>query len=470
MLKGKMTIELTDVNTGKTDVIEEENMVTNALSEIFRPLGHLMNADSIYNQFNSYYTKLLGGLLLFDNNIEEDPNQLYAPANANLVGCAVYNTQNNTTGKMRGGYNQTESEYNAKNRYMKFVYDFSTSQANGTISCVALTHQQGGYTTYGSSDAVLNTGNSTAISPYNGTLQYVHTSYTGANTGDKYSGLSVGTTEVLFLLDPDNDVAYYFKIKSATSISIIKRRMYLKSVSIFENPYSQKALMEEFELDALGTALSTSYFAYNFDVTDNCLYIFSSANYSTAVNGTYQITRIKISDWSIRQWTMTNTTNEILTTNGMRFAFANNGYVYLRGYNSPYELYKFEIGNSANVVKIKRSGMSSIDCWPMFAINGRIYFQAFSNTSSYNHVYIVNEETNECLKSENYCLQYAGSNTPCYTPVLNHQMLLFCSYGNWSTGPFFIPANYLGTINNLSEPVTKTADKTMKITYTIQEQ
>lgn len=183
---------------------------------------------------------------------------------------------------------------------------------------------------------------------------------TGANTGDKYSGLKVGTTEVLFLLDPDNDVAYYFKIKSATSISIVKRRMYLKSVSIFENPYSQKALMEEFELDALGTALSTNYFGYNFDVTDNCLYIFSCANYSTAVNGTYQITRIKFSDWSIRQWTMTNTTNEVLTTNGMRFAFANNGYVYLRGYNSPYELYKFEIGNSANVVKIKRSGMPCV--------------------------------------------------------------------------------------------------------------
>lgn len=185
---------------------------------------------------------------------------------------------------MRGGYNQTESEFNAKNRYMKFVYDFSTSQANGTISCVALTHQQGGYTTYGSSDAVLNTGNSTAISPYSSTLQYVYTSYTGANTGDKYSGLTVGTTEVLFLLDPDNDVAYYFKIKNANTISIVKRRMYLKSVSIFENPYSQKALLEEFELDALGTALSTNYFAYNFDVTDNCLYVFSCANYSTAVN------------------------------------------------------------------------------------------------------------------------------------------------------------------------------------------
>lgn len=275
--------------------------------------------------------------------------------------------------------------------------------------------------------------------------------------------------EMLFLLDPDNDVAYYFKIKNNTTISIIKRRMYLKSVSVFENPYTQKAKIEEFDLDALGTALSTSYIGYNYDVTDNCLYIFSCANYSTAVNGTYQITRIKLSDWSVRQWTLVNTTGEVLATNGMRFAFVNNGYVYLKGYNSPYEIYKFELGNSANVVKIKRSGMGSNDGWPVFTINGRIYYQTFSSNSSYCHVYIVNEETNECLKAENYCI-YASNNTPCYTPVLNHPMLFYCSYGSWSTGPFFIVANYLATINNLSEPVTKTADKTMKITYTLQEQ
>lgn len=30
--------------------------------------------------------------------------------------------------------------------------------------------------------------------------------------------------------------------------------------------------------------------------------------------------------------------------------------------------------------------------------------------------------------------------------------------------------NYLATINNLDMPVTKTADKTMKITYILQEQ
>ena len=55
-----MTIELTDVKSGEKDVIEEENMVTNALANIFAPLGHLMNTDTIYNQYNSYYAKLLG--------------------------------------------------------------------------------------------------------------------------------------------------------------------------------------------------------------------------------------------------------------------------------------------------------------------------------------------------------------------------------------------------------------------------
>ena len=55
MLKGKMTIELTDVNTGEVNVIKEENMVTNALANIFAPLGHLVNADTIYNSYNSYF-------------------------------------------------------------------------------------------------------------------------------------------------------------------------------------------------------------------------------------------------------------------------------------------------------------------------------------------------------------------------------------------------------------------------------
>ena len=108
-----------------------------------------------------------------------------------MVGCAAYGLQNNTTGKMRGGFNQTESELNLANRYMKYVYDFATSQANGTISCVCLTHLNGGFTSYGSDDAVFNSSYPLGVSLYDSPLQYVYTSYTGANTGDKYSGLTL---------------------------------------------------------------------------------------------------------------------------------------------------------------------------------------------------------------------------------------------------------------------------------------
>ena len=34
----------------------------------------------------------------------------------------------------------------------------------------------------------------------------------------------------------------------------------------------------------------------------------------------------------------------------------------------------------------------------------------------------------------------------------------------------FLHTPYLGTINNLSSPILKTADKTMKITYTLTEE
>ncbi len=44
-LKGKTTIELTDVNSGEVTTVEEENMVTNALNYFFNsnPMGVFHN-------------------------------------------------------------------------------------------------------------------------------------------------------------------------------------------------------------------------------------------------------------------------------------------------------------------------------------------------------------------------------------------------------------------------------------------
>ena len=72
MLKGKSVIELTDVHTGEVEVIEEENMVTNALQHIFNPMGYVKAADPMYTtEYVYYYTTLTGGLLLLNKTLEE---------------------------------------------------------------------------------------------------------------------------------------------------------------------------------------------------------------------------------------------------------------------------------------------------------------------------------------------------------------------------------------------------------------
>lgn len=467
MLKGKMKIEMTDVHTGETETVLEQNMVTNALTNIFKPMGLDKSPSKLLTGMNPYYRNVLGGLLLFDSEIEENVNNLYPPSGVNLVGCAAYGVQNNTTGTLRGGFNQTESELNMIDRYMKYVYDFTTSQANGTIACVCLTHKNGGYTSYGGKDAPFGNNYGLGMQVCDGQLQYVYTNYTGASTGDKYSGLSIGTTECIFLINMDEDIVYYFRIDTTKKITITKRRAYMKSVSVLENPYNQKPLVDSFELEELKTEIPSNYISYNFDPADNCLYIVSCAKYYVDVNATFVITKVNFSTWKVTQYTMTNTTSERINLGGMRTSYCHRGYIIFRGYNNSNHIFKMEIGNSANVEQLKFVGFTSVTGTFALGINGRIYIEGYSSSTYY--LYVINLDTDEILRVEASRI-IGGSNYPCYTPVLNEPMLWYASYGNSSTIGYFIMSNYLATINNLSEPVTKTADKTMKVTYIIQEQ
>jgi hypothetical protein len=472
MLKGTMKIEMTDVHTGETETVLEHNMVTDALTEIFRPLGLAKSPAKLLNSFAPYYQNLLGGLLLFDNPIEEKTSNIFAPSDANLVGCASYGVQNNTTGTLRGGYNQTESEYNITDRYMKYVYDFATSQANGTIACVCLTHKNAGFTSYGGKDAVMNSSYVLGQQVCDGQLHYVYTNCTGANTGDRFSGYTIGTTELLFLISREDDCCYYLRIDSASKLTIVRRRAYLKSVSVLENPYNKKFLIDEQTIELTTPLLAgtnTGYTSYYFDIEDNCLYLISSSASYISVNGTFQITKIRMDGWKVTQYTMTNTSDTNLNTSGMRYAIVHRGYLFIRGNGSPYNLYMMEVGNSANIKKFKMVGISSVSGNFCFAINGRIYFEVNTTNSGYYVMSIANMDTAEIMKAEVSRIM-CGSYAPSYTPVLNEPLLWYGSYGNTSTMGYFILLHYLATINNLSEPVTKTADKTMKVTYIIQEQ
>lgn len=468
MLKGLTTIELTDVNTGQVDTYSYENMVTNALTEVFRPLGLAKSPALFYSSFAPFHEVLLGGILLFDSRIDENPNNFFAPSNANLVACGVMGIQNSTTGTLRGGYNVSESEFDVENGFMKYVYDFTTTQGNGTINSVCLTHINSGYDGYGSKDVVTNT-TCQLVQVCNGDLQYVRTTDTGANTSDKYGGYTVGVSEQIFLIDRGEDVVYYFRIDGTDQLTFTKRKAYLKNVSVFENPNTTKALVYEETITLDEPLVSTTNVTYNFDTSDNCLYLVGARATSTAIDGTFQVIKIELDTWEVTNYTATNTTGVIIGTNrSIRFGFVCDGYLLVKANASPYTIYKLEIDNWANVTEFSRPDGTILSSTPAFALNNRVYYRSTSS----GQVGIANMETCEVLRPS--CNGDYGSYNGAFTPVLNEPLLFFYSQGvsqGWSyAGSFVMQTNYLATINNLGETVTKTADKTMKITYLIREE
>lgn len=133
MLKGHTKIILTNVETGEQEIHEDNNLITNAIDKIIN-ISLAMNHSP-----NSYLlpiaTKLLGGIMLFDGELTENVNNIHFPVEAHLVAYADQTT--NTSDGHRGSYNVSES--GKTDTGFVSVWDFGTSQANGTICAVART-------------------------------------------------------------------------------------------------------------------------------------------------------------------------------------------------------------------------------------------------------------------------------------------------------------------------------------------
>lgn len=146
MLKGKLTIDLHNHRSGFTERYEEENMVTNAITELVNGVSssNQSEAQMFHNSLDdtefSYKVfpialQGLGGLLLFDSPLDERPDNILLPSNSHLVGYA--DNYVNSTSTLKGSRNNIESR-RIENGYTT-VWDFSTSQCNSMISSIART-------------------------------------------------------------------------------------------------------------------------------------------------------------------------------------------------------------------------------------------------------------------------------------------------------------------------------------------
>ena len=185
-IKGHSIIELTDVKTGKKEVYENDNMVTNALDKYFEDVG-AFNTSPLYdtNVRNDLIPKLLGGLLILDTELQEDANNIICPTGVKMIGNGAYNVSSGNESEVTelGTYDQVESHWTSDGK-MVFVWNFSTSQANcdpdsgQQIKCLCLTSANHGYIGEGNA-------NSGKYFPVNGT--YRRSDYTLSGTPNSIS-------------------------------------------------------------------------------------------------------------------------------------------------------------------------------------------------------------------------------------------------------------------------------------------
>ena len=151
-LKGHLKITLRNVHNGKTEVVEGDNIVTNAVRDI---LANNYFGQVDYNKFFPLWSKWYGGVLLYENahptvtvDNEEvlDPDNYYPQADSvnHLVAHAGGTTIDaNHDDDLRRG-NPTTAAFEYGNNSVKQVWEWGTTHGNGTISAISLTHKDTG--------------------------------------------------------------------------------------------------------------------------------------------------------------------------------------------------------------------------------------------------------------------------------------------------------------------------------------
>lgn len=432
---GKVKIELTNTKTRNKKVIEKKNIVTNAiadalsfrLGDIVCPLGNFMPLPD----------KGLGGILLFPEPLVEEASNTFAPKSNEPTGYAGANVNPGTDVK-RGSRNMVES-LPVVGGY-QFVWDFASSQANGQISAVALTHAKAGECYFSSP---LNRQNS-------------YTQIADMPSEMPYPNPVFAMVEVDFI----SSVYYSIFFDTSTGVNnLVATKTYLPiSKVVGVNTTTHGKILEK---HVLATSKFTSTLGRFFDGGDGFWY---GVSYSSNSSGNALVDWIKISkaDYTTTEgtWVLNET---FLSSSGN--TYANN--------TTPSGTVAF-LDGKLYMLNQQRNGIYIMDWNDPSSIDYVSCPQVLSNINS-NYLieysgYIIgrnirlNPETKEIIYTD---VSYSDNLMGYPSRTFVHKGVALTAYSSSGGVRSMLITPYLGTICSLDEPVTKTPSDTMKITYTL---
>lgn len=487
-------------------------------------------AKGKYDYYLSMIDNLLGGIVCFEKTHEENPENFFKdPLNKIIAKASTYAY----TGldKTQGSYNIEESGFQQDGSFKK-VWDFSTNQGNGTIASVSLTTRYYGENGDGclvqdeankvssqyplESLKVLGNGGSQSVPDYNGYTPTLYLNDAGGNwrvsnyvpAAAMFCYADYKGNYVLFL-DNINNIYYNASKKSeyfyeAKKICLQKLRVPFSKVSPFTNPYDLKFNTEKYEITIPETITAQCSGYYD------CFFIFSDIGYiymvmakdSYIVNTgeILRVLKINMNDFSTDVISITNTTPTAICISGGNYPGSSSYRGLSNGYGSggiiitneyfiflshgsndkktDEKIYRINIKNNSDIAVFKMDGEDYIanGSYAFFQRTGSMIYTGSlalnlkSMEVKYCKTYYNNNDFktwfNENMNTAEIIFEAIGENAPVFYKFV----------GNASSNDTYLcltpcfRIDTLMTINNLPEPVIKTASQTMKITYTITEE
>lgn len=428
-LHGHTTIELHNHRTGSRERIEHDNEFTDAMEKYMKSYGVLTNNPFSNDTWRSrsLYQNLVGGILLFDSEIEKVGGKypLTMPAGVKMVANGSYGVANNSAVTEMGTFNTNESTFGQN--ALTFIYDWSTSQGNGEIACVSLTSDIGGYIGYGnaSSDSALYSAD------------YDFTENQTIVQKSIYSGI-----ENAVVVIKGNDL-YYVKNEqlSEQTFDIYHRSLPISSLSLFDG---FETLHKTVTIPS-----SVTYYASN----NRKIYAASNDEFlvvPTVASGTFTIGKYKISTNTWQTYSITS--SESINLNYLR--------CWEGGFGTEYQRYTYgDVAFETSSIRINTSVPISNDL--------RIVYAGYNSPASPAYIHDDLNNTDFKINTRFY------SSFDAFTLSASDPINLWTQTkdaGSYTRPTYVYSIKnplYLATVNNLDEPITKTPETSMKVTYTI---
>ena len=416
----------------ETEIIEHDNHMTDALQEILSANGVWMNPGRILEILCPTVEKAFGGILLTDKELPLEA--LMIPGGTEVTACAAYGISNSDDALTHGSYNSKESVLDWPSKKMTYVYDWTTNQGNGTISSAALTHVNGGICGYGDP----------GIKPNNASYYFDNTDSNTRNT--QYS---IKNTYPMFVCE---DYIITAAI-SGQKLTVYKYNSEEKNIYPFigkhdcEGKTLENTVYEKKEFDVTGQMY------INYSCNDG-RYVYIASNYTVNPGDTLTILRLDTLNMTLDSFSIKNTTDEYWYPN----------------YGIDVYKEKIYVSGKKNLFEINLSNITDINA---YYFGDTVMLNRIANIQNgklfiYNRCVVV-------FDCETHSIKYTKlkpGNTD-NKKIVNKSIKPIWYETSYSTNfsmdrTFVYP--YLATINNLDKAVTKTADKTMKVTYTIQQE